>query len=149
MVRNRWLLVVVLILVGLQLAACGQETAEAEHEQPAMVETVEGTDVSRVTLSASAAERLGIETAAVEEVAAAGEQRMAVPYGAIFYDANGETWTYTNPESLVFIREHVMVDRIEGDQALLTEGPPSGTMVVTVGAAELWGTETGVGGSAH
>jgi len=45
----------------------------------------------------------------------------------------------------VFVRTQVRVDRIDGDVALLLDGPPSGTSVVTVGLAELFGAETGVG----
>jgi hypothetical protein len=33
------------------------------------------------------------------------------------------------------------VDRIEGDRVLLTDGPPAGTKVVTVGVTEVYGTE--------
>jgi hypothetical protein len=68
-----------------------------------------------------------------------------VPYAAVLYDAQGETWVYTNPEKLVFVRTQVKIDRIDGDVALLLEGPPSGTSIVTVGLAELFGAETGVG----
>ena len=60
-------------------------------------------------------------------------------------DLNGETWTYTNPEPLVFVRHRVTVEYISGDLAVLLDGPPAGTSVVTVGAAELFGAELGVG----
>jgi len=46
----------------------------------------------------------------------------------------------------VFVRHAITVDRIEADRAVLSAGPPIGTLVVTVGVAELWGIETGVGG---
>ena len=39
----------------------------------------------------------------------------------------------------------VVVEAIEGKNVYLKEGPPAGTMVVTVGAAELYGAEKGVG----
>ncbi len=67
-----------------------------------------------------------------------------VPYAAVLYGVHGETWVYTNPERLVFERQPIVIDYIEGDLALLSEGPEVGTAVVTVGAAELFGTETGV-----
>jgi hypothetical protein len=70
-----------------------------------------------------------------------------VPYAALIYGVHGETWVYTNPELLVYVREPVVVDYIEGDQAVLTEGPPAGTLVVTAGGAELFGAESGVGGA--
>jgi hypothetical protein len=138
-----------IVLVALPLAACRQPTAEAGQEEAAVVELVDGSDLSRIRLSANAAERLGIELSAVEEVIHEGVSRLAVPYGAVFYDATGATWAYANPEPLIFIRASIVVDRIDGDQAILSDGPAPGTMVVIVGAAELWGTETGVGGSGH
>jgi hypothetical protein len=74
-----------------------------------------------------------------------GMQRQVIPYSAVLYDLNGETWVYTNPEPLVFVRQPVSVDYIEGDLAVLSDGPPAGTQVATVGVAELYGADTGVG----
>lgn len=74
-----------------------------------------------------------------------GEKRKTIPYAAVLYDAKGNTWVYTNPEPLVFIRQSIRIDTIAGDQVLLVEGPPVGAAVVTVGGAELLGTEFGVG----
>ena len=39
------------------------------------------------------------------------------------------------------VGQQVVVETIEGDNAILTEGPDLGTAVVTVGAAELMGAE--------
>ena len=74
-----------------------------------------------------------------------GEKRKVIPYSAVLYDARGRSWVYTNPEPLVFVRHPIRIDTIEGDNVLLTEGPAAGTAVVTVGGAELFGTEFGVG----
>lgn len=74
-----------------------------------------------------------------------GSQQLVIPYAAVIYDLNGNTWTYTNPQPLTFVREPITVDYIEGELAVLSAGPPIGTTVVTVGVAELYGTETGVG----
>jgi hypothetical protein len=148
MQRSRHILVAAgLLVVGLQLSACSQQAAEAEggNAEPATVEQVEGTDVSRLTLTAKAAERLGIQTKPVLAGKIAGATRRVVAYGAVLYDAKGDTWVYANPEPLTYVRERVTVDYIQGDQAVLTDGPPAGTPVVTVGAAELYGTEFGVG----
>lgn len=73
-----------------------------------------------------------------------GAPRKVVPYAAVLYGVNGETWVYGNPEPLVFVRYPITIDYIVGDRAVLSEGPEAGTAVVTVGAAELFGTETGV-----
>jgi len=52
-----------------------------------------------------------------------------------------DTWTFTNPEPFVFVRHKVVVENIEGDQVILSEGPSPGTTIVTVGATELMGAE--------
>ena len=141
---GRRLLVVVGIL-GLMLAACGTSTSDAAPtEPPVVVEENEASGLSRLSLSARAAERLGIATEAV--TAAPTGSGTAVPYAAILYDKDGETWTYTSPEERVYVRSAITVQTIADGVAILSAGPPVGTAVVTVGTAELWGVETGVGG---
>ena len=71
--------------------------------------------------------------------------KKVVPYSAVVYDASGDAWLYTNPEPLVFIRHRLAIEHIEGELAVLKDGPAAGTEVVTVGAAELFGAEVGVG----
>jgi hypothetical protein len=51
---------------------------------------------------------------------------------------------YTNPAPLTFVRALIVVDHIDGDQAVLSQGLDSGTSVVTLGVSELYGAETGV-----
>lgn len=68
-----------------------------------------------------------------------------VPYSAVLYDARGGTWVYTSPEPLVFVRHPIRIESIEGDQAVLSEGPSVGMAVVAVGVAEVYGTEFEVG----
>jgi hypothetical protein len=138
--RRRWM-TGFLIIAALLFSACAAvpEEEEALHE-PATLEPIEGSDLSRVTLTEEAAVRLDIE---VEPVLDAGSATM-IPYAAVFYTATGDTWTYTNPEPLTFVRVPIVVDHIRGDDVFLSDGPPSGVEVVTQGAAELFGTETGV-----
>ena len=128
--------------VILSIAGCSQEAGAPAAEEPAFVEEIPGSELSRITLSQRAAERLGIETASVAVLGG----RLTIPYAALLYDSEGRTWTYTSPETNVFVRHEVVVDRIEGNVAIVADGPPEGTAVVTIGAAELFGTETGVGG---
>jgi hypothetical protein len=140
-------------MLGLGAVACGRAGAtgqgEAGYGDPAKLEPVEGTGLSKVVLTKTAAERLGIQTAEVRTVQApavkGGGLRNVIPYAAVLYDENGDTWTFTSPEPLTFLRHEVKVDYIEGQQAFLLDGPPAGTKVVTVGAAELLGAELGVG----
>lgn len=132
------------VLLAGALTACSQAKAPvaAEGDHPAQVEQVDGEN-SRLTLTKRAAERLGIQTTAVKAVAANG--RISVPYSAVFYGPAGETWVYVSPKELTFIREAVVIDRIDGDVAFLSEGPAVDTQVVTIGVAELYGTEFEVG----
>ena len=144
----RWV-VMVLMVAGLALAACGSPktdtAAAADDSGPAKVEHIEGSDLSRLTLTARAAERLGIQTAQVKDAQVGGKQGKVVPYGAVLYDADGKTWVYTSPKALTYVRAPIAIESIEGDQAMLTAGPNAGTQVVSVGAAELFGTEFEVG----
>jgi cobalt-zinc-cadmium efflux system membrane fusion protein len=71
--------------------------------------------------------------------------RLVVPFSSLIYDIYGGTWVYVNTEDLQFLRVPVVVDYIYGDKVVLNEGPDVGTAVVTVGVAELHGTDTGVG----
>jgi hypothetical protein len=71
--------------------------------------------------------------------------RKVVPYASLLYDIKGDTWIYTSPEQLVFVRHPVQVDYIDNGWAVLNEGPPAGTAVVAVGVAELYGTEFKIG----
>lgn len=136
--------VIVLGLAAFLLAACsqGEVAGIVSEDPPVKVEKNEASGLSRLTLSAKAAERLGITTGAVS-AAGAGT---AIPYAALVYDKAGKTWVYTNPQGRDYVRHEIEVERIEGDLAFLSSGPPVGTAVVTVGTAELWGVDTGVGG---
>jgi hypothetical protein len=237
--------VVALLIAGLQISACSDAETPTKLE-PATVEHIEGTDLSRVILTPKAAERLGIETVAVREeevtrkrtpggevvpspletvaelgavwvrvplndsdlqkvdrsqpalvlagddpdaalmatpveaptpaeaeqttgalyyvvksagrdlapgqrvrvetpLSGSGTLRSVVPHSAVIYGAHGETWVYTSPEPLTYIRHPIDIDYIEAELAMLSDGPPVGTEVVTVGVAELYGTEFEVG----
>ena len=140
---NVWVLVALLV-VPLLLAACG---GEAEHEAAtaAVVEEVDGTNLSKVTLTPEAAKRLDIKTAAVT----ANDAGRVIPYAAVLYSPTGETWAYTNPEGLTFVRAPIVVERIEGGRAMLTKGPAPGSKVATVGVAELYGAESGIDDTGH
>lgn len=75
------------------------------------------------------------------EVSGSQERRKVVPYAAVYYDAKGATWVYVNTQPLVFERRRIAIERIAGDLAVLTDGPPVGTPIVVVGAPLLYGAE--------
>jgi hypothetical protein len=77
-------------------------------------------------------------------------QRRVVPDSAVIYDRAGEPWVYVNPNPFVFVRHAVSIEpRPFGDvtseprrTVVLSRGPETGTPVVVVGAAQLYGIET-------
>jgi hypothetical protein len=142
MTRHRWFLTGIAV-AALALGACNSGTTTSEPKIEAItIAEDETTGIKTLTLSEKAAQRLGVETA---EVAGSGSQ-MSIPYAAVVYDAQGKNWTYVNAKPLVYQRAEITVDEIEGDVARLSVGPASGVLVVTTGAAELYGAEIGVGG---
>jgi hypothetical protein len=142
MTRHR-LFLTGLAVAALALGACNSGTSTSETKVEAItIAEDEGTGLKTLTLSEKAAQRLGVETA---PVAGTGSQ-MSIPYAAVVYDAEGKTWTYVNAQPLVYQRAEITVDEIDGDVAHLSAGPESGMLVVTTGAAELYGAEIGVGG---
>jgi hypothetical protein len=142
-------LVALLMIVCLQLAACAQTPAISAYTNnggitingPARLERLPGTNLSRVILTAQATKRLGIELAPVRDEMVSGTLRKVIPYSALLYDQRGQGWVYTNPAPLTYLRSLISVDHIDGDLAVLSSGPPSGTEIVTVGISELFGTE--------
>lgn len=144
---NRWLVVILLILAALALAACAETSASnvPSKVQPAQVEKIEGTELNRVILTEKAAQRLDLQTAPVREEQVDGKQRLVVPYSAVIYDLEGKTWIYINSAPLTYVREPITIDYIEGDMAVLVDGPATGTEVATVGVPELYGADTGIG----
>lgn len=132
-----------------QMAPAADSSQIQGDTKPAQVIPIRDSDLNRVVLTERATQRLAIVTAPVQ-VATPAQARQAsgrtvIPYAAVIYDARGGTWTYTNPEAFVYVRHPITVDYIDQDFAVLSSGPPSDVKVVTVGVAELFGVEFGVG----
>jgi hypothetical protein len=144
---NRWL-IAALAVTGLALSGCGTasefDNEAASDEGPSKVEPLKGTPYSKVTLTAEAARRVGIRTARIRSDGSGGVRRTVMPFDAVIYDAEGHAFAFTSPRPLVYVRQPVRIARIDGARAVLAKGPPAGTPVVTVGAAELLGVEYGV-----
>jgi hypothetical protein len=132
----------VLIACVVSLSACGEASSGydyelASHHEPAKLEPIKGTDVQRVKFDAEAAERVGLKTAPIRQ----NGQGKIMPYAALIYDAEGKTYAYTAPEPLTYVRQEIEIDHYDGDSVVLSDGPPTGTEVVTVGVDEVYGTE--------
>lgn len=133
----------VLLALGALLTGCTEvEATTEEGYSPAKVEEIKGSEVKRVTFTADGAEQVGLQT--VRATQRAGQA--VVPYTALIYSPDGGTWVYTTPQPLTFVRKPVVVDRIDGDQVLLSGGLSPGAPVVTVGAAEVYGAELDIAG---
>lgn len=137
--KRRLIVITLLLVLSLQLVACGQNSETTAPEKgPAKVEHLQGANPTRITLTEAAARRIDVQTATVT----GSQSGFVIPYAAVLYDTEGNTWTYTNPEPLVFVRTSITVDHVEKGQAFLSAGPSSGSSVVTIGAEELYGSET-------
>jgi hypothetical protein len=149
--RRRSPLTAMLIAAATALAACGGGGGATADDEPATAEPIPGTDLKRLTLTPRAEQRLDIRTATVSgrpgggQASGARPATKAIPYSAVMYGTDGATFAYTTPRPHVYVRAPIRVVRIAGDLALLAGGPPIGTRVVSVGAAELYGEELGVG----
>jgi hypothetical protein len=137
-----------LALGGTGLAGCGSSTPP-EIAASARVEQVPGSPAGRIVLTAAGAERIGLKTARVRRAGAKGGAGRAapatvIPFSAIVSAPNGRTYAFRTLAPLVYGEVRVRVDHVTGGAAYLSEGPPAGTHVVSVGAEELFGVQTGV-----
>jgi hypothetical protein len=139
---SRWMVATSPLVILLLSACAGQVSDEQVLEDPATVEQVEGRKVARITLTERATERLDIRTATVES---RGTKGTVVPTDTTIVDPQGAFWVYTNPEPFVYVRHKIKIADEVRDQTFLSAGPPAGTLVVTVGVAELYGVEHGIG----
>jgi Cu/Ag efflux pump CusA len=132
------------VAAGLGLAGC-QTVAGAETDPanaPASVEAAPNGGPARLTVMDEAVQRLGIQTVPV-----AGEPgALVIPYSAVVYDADGATWAFVQEDTGVYRRALIAITSVDAANAVLSGGPPPGTPVVTVGAAELVGVEAGISG---
>jgi hypothetical protein len=132
---------------GVILAGCG--SAAPDEVPPAKVTPIAGSQVQRLQLTGQAIQRLGIAVQPVHAAPTAKGQtgvREVIPYSAVVYDTDGSTWTYANTAARTYVRKPITIAAIQGNIAVLSAGPPVGTKVVTVGAAELLGTEYDISG---
>jgi RND family efflux transporter MFP subunit len=97
-------------------------------------------ELSNGDLSYWPGQRVGV-TVALKSSA----ENLVVPYSAVVYDMYGGAWVYVNASPQVYVRQRVELRHVLGDLAVLARGPAVGAKVVSAGAAELFGTEFGVG----
>jgi hypothetical protein len=121
----------------------------------------------RIVLSAAGAQRIGLQTAQTRGVPppppivatrlnALGIPHkvvikrpltgptVVIPFSAVVYDSSGRTYAFVAVAHLTFAEVRIAVDHIDGSSAYLLKGPPAGSKVVSTGAEELYGVQTGV-----
>lgn len=70
-------------------------------------------------------------------------ESLSVPWSALVFDIHGGTWLYEQVGTRRYLRRRVVVSHTVGNDAALLNGPPPGAKVVSIGAQELFGAETG------
>jgi hypothetical protein len=141
MVGSSRSLALALVAGALALGGCTQVEEFESKSAPTSVKPLKGQeDIQQVTFTADAARRAGVRTAAVR----GSGLETSIPYAALIYNEDGNTYTYVSRKPLVFVRTRIGVDHIANGRVVLRRGPPIGTRVVTTGAAEVYSAEFGV-----
>ena len=128
------------ILTEAAMGRLGIETTPVREEAVTPRKSLVG-GITGLTIAANA------NSASVSDAAQtlpASEPRKIIPYSAVIYDLSGQAWAYVNTEPHTYVRQPITVDYSQGAMTVLKDGPAAGTAVVSVGAAELFGAETGV-----
>jgi hypothetical protein len=153
------------VVLGIAVAGCGSQQDSSPAPSARLIGAT-GTSPGQIILSQLGEQHLGLRTAATKAVptsppvvtttTGAGVKHttstraprptasVIVPYSAIVYDPSGKTYVFTQRSPRTYVEVPATVDHINGDSAYLSSGPKAGTAVVSVGAEELYGVQTGV-----
>src|SRR4051812_23329294 len=94
---NRWMMAL-LVAACLPLASCRRMEKQADEEGEDKAATVVHQEDKHpdqpaiVTLTEDAEKRIDVQTGAVEDVDVKGAKQKVMPYAALLYDTEGETW---------------------------------------------------------
>ena len=66
-----------------------------------------------------------------------------IPWSAVLHDIHGGNWVYERTAPHTYVRRRVTVRYVVDGLAVLEHGPAENAQIVTAGAMELFGTETG------
>jgi predicted small lipoprotein YifL len=141
--RKPTLAVALMVVIGAALAGCGS-SGEPLIPPSSKLVPVRGNPAGKIVLTAQGAQHLGLETASVRGVAAPAAAKTVIPFVSVVYAPSGQTYAFTSQGPLTFTEVPIKIDRISGDAVYLLKGPQAGSKVVTVGAEELFGVQTGV-----
>ena len=149
-VRVLAVLVAAALPLSLSLAGCGPKDDSPNAYTPATLvplpsatATLPGYGhVRQVRLTPLAEQRVRVQTVTVVP---GGGSQTRVPITAVIYDPEGVPWVYVPDGGDAYTRHAITIAQYGGGTVDLSAGPQAGTQVVVVGAAELLGTEYGVG----
>lgn len=123
--------------------ACSKHSSPHQKIQPAKVEKpTDSSGTPKVTLTSEARGRLGIESRLFSKDQ---NGRISIPVSSLIYDTKGTAWVFVEIAPSEFHREQIRVLRTLGNQIQIESMLTDSTPIVTQGAAELNGTESGVG----
>ena len=137
--RTRFALATAVAALAAALGGCGGGSHPAPSPPAARLEHSPGG--SKIVLTPLGAQRIGLATARARK---ARGPASTIPLGAIIYDPSGKTYAFVAAGRLTYVEVPVRVDRIDGNVAYLFKGPHPGARVVSTGAEELYGVQTGV-----
>ena len=139
--RTRFGLAIAVAGLAAALGACGGGSRPAPPPPAAQLEHSQASPTGKVVLTPLGAQRIGLETARARK---APGTRITVPQAAIIYSPGGKTYAFVAAGRLTYVETPITVDRIDGNVAYLRRGPHPGARVVSTGAEELYGIQTGV-----
>jgi len=128
-------------LAVMAFVGCKAHKPASAKTAPAKLESRKDGQFPSVVLSEAAEQRLGIVTTK----ATSGPDGTSVPSSAVLYDVDGSVWVYVRTNTRTYGRTPIALKRVDGKLAKLLTSFPVDIEVVTEGAAELFGTETGGG----
>jgi hypothetical protein len=158
-------LAAIVVLFGVGLAGCG---ASSSPSIPASGQLVgaSATSPGHIILSQLGAQRIGLQTVVARPVPAPAPivtttlvhgvkhtitvpgprpaAAVIIPYSAVIYDPSGKSYAFANTARLTYVAVPITVQSVSGNSAYLSSGPKAGVKVVSVGAEELYGVQTGV-----
>ena len=70
-------------------------------------------------------------------------ESLTVPWSAVLHDLQGGTWVYEVLGPRTYRRRRILVRYAMEGTAVLAAGPAAGSKIVSEGAVELFGAETG------
>lgn len=131
------------LIMPLVLLSCVKRAPIHPKVQSAQVEKLsELGAVPRIKLTEDARRRLAIKSLTFPQDQ---NGKRTIPISALLYDTSGIAWVFVETPRLEFHREQIRILQTLSDQILVASGFSDSVPVVIQGAAELIGTESGVG----